>query len=432
VTGRIRVRAEGYAPGARICITCTLTDDEGLGWLSAGHFVAGADGAAQLDEAPSEGGTYQGTHGDGLFWSMLPQSPQQGRDFMTSSTARLHRFGMPQVEPLAPLRFDLEASCDGYPSARASCELVRLAPGIDVEPLEHGRLRGQSFMWRDRTRSKGAVLTVGGSGGGLELTQAPLIASLGYDVLSLAYFAYQDLPTTLSEIPLEYFGEAFSWMRSTYGHQRVAVQGGSRGGELTLVLTAYFPQHVLACVAMVPMYAVTHGWDPATNAGLPAWTIDGKPLPWVVPTDQVPMSRIREIGRAEVDGYPASAAYFKDLDTEDARTRCAIPIECARAAILLVSGDDDQMWPCSWGSDLVVNRLRAKGYTHGFKHLRLCGTGHVLPTPHMVTSSVRAMYHPLAKVFLACGGWPEPAARNAWVMWEAIAAHYESAFARSM
>lgn len=47
----------------------------------------------------------------------------------------------------------------------------------------------------------------GGIGGLVEF-RASLLAAHGFAVLALAYFAYEDLPTLLLEVDLEYFEEA--------------------------------------------------------------------------------------------------------------------------------------------------------------------------------------------------------------------------------
>ena len=47
----------------------------------------------------------------------------------------------------------------------------------------------------------------GGAGGLIEF-RAGLLASRGFAVLALAFFAYDDLPRTLAQLDLEYFEEA--------------------------------------------------------------------------------------------------------------------------------------------------------------------------------------------------------------------------------
>ena len=56
-----------------------------------------------------------------------------------------------------------------------------------------------------------------GAEGGLHADKAALPASLGFASLALAYFNYDGLPTSLENIPLEYFDTAIRWLRSQHG-----------------------------------------------------------------------------------------------------------------------------------------------------------------------------------------------------------------------
>jgi hypothetical protein len=58
------------------------------------------------------------------------------------------------------------------------------------------------------------VVTIGGSGGGLSVLPAEVLASHGYAALALGYFRIGSLPTELYDIPLEYFGTAIHWLRA--------------------------------------------------------------------------------------------------------------------------------------------------------------------------------------------------------------------------
>lgn len=254
---------------------------------------------------------------------------------------------------------------------------------------------------------------------------APLLASLGYDVLSLAYFAYDDLPTGICSIPMEYFAEGLSWMQREFGVRRIGVQGGSRGGELSLMLAAYFPDQVCSIIPMVPMFASSAGWDPVHGASGASWTLDGKNIPYAksrTPSHEEMAAK----GEASSTGYAASPDYLEDLDKPEVRQNCMIPIDRAKANILLISGEDDQMWPSRWGSELVVNHLRAKGYAYPFRHLVLLQAGHLTLPPNSVTTFSNAVYHPLADIFLTCGGTPSGSAHAGRVMWDAMVAHYEN------
>lgn len=50
-------------------------------------------------------------------------------------------------------------------------------------------------------------------GGGLSEPRASLLANMGYVVLALAYYGYQDLPKKPEMLDLEYFEEAVAYLR---------------------------------------------------------------------------------------------------------------------------------------------------------------------------------------------------------------------------
>lgn len=425
----IAVTAGGFAPGAAVRLSSELVDDAGVRWIAHGDFVADADGMIDLADAPSEGGTFTGINPAGLFWSLQPESGADRR-FMIDADNKNHMLGQPLFDPLAPQTFTLRASLEGDAVAEASLTLNKLAAGVDVIEVRDGRLRGKAFRQKDRSKSRGAIMSLTGSGGGVEMNYAPALASIGYDVFSLAYFAYEDLSEFLYAIPLEYFEEGFEWMKREFGASKMAVQGASRGGELSVVLAAYLPHYVSGAMPIVPMHAASAGWNHKTGEIGPSWTYKGAEIPYCMTLDTTSMEEMKRIGEELPNGFPAAPGYKIDLEQDYVRRDCAIPIENAVGPLLMISGLDDAMWPCAWGSDLIVNRLRAKGYKHHYEHLALRETGHITPLPNMVTTFAPALYHTLAEMFLACGGTAEGGARSAPVMWNAMQAHYERVFGR--
>lgn len=423
----ISIRAHGFAPGERVRLSSKLVDAAGVEWRAHGDFVADARGEIDVAGAPSEAGTFTGVEPAGLFWSMQPPSGTD-RSFLTQATELGHKLGRPAGDPLEPLVYELRAEVNGEVRATTEVTLDRLVGDIEIIQVRDGRLRGVAFRQRDRGRSRGAIMSLTGSGGGVEMGYAPLLASSGYDVLSLAYFAYEDLSTTLASLPLEYFAEGFEWMRANLGATRMAVQGASRGGEASLVLAAYLPQHVSGAIAIVPMFATSAGWDPNGGVAGPSWTLGGVDIPYAESNSVTGVDEMRRLSEGKPDGYAATPEYRADLDRPEVREKAAIPVERANGPILLISGVDDQMWPCRWGSDLVVDRLRAKGFKHPFHHLALPETGHITPLPNQITTFAPTIYHSLADVLLACGGTPQGSAAASRRTWDAMLAHYKLVF----
>jgi dienelactone hydrolase len=196
-----------------------------------------------------------------------------------------------------------------------------------------------------------AVLVFGGSDGGLTTSfAAALLAAHGYPSLALAYFKAPGLPEDLNNIPLEYFTRALRVLRAQPGvdHRHVLVSGVSRGSEAALLLGAYFPRLVNGVIAGVPSSVVNPGWPDTSQ---PAWTLDGRPLPAVSPS---------EFGQPKPPGKP----------------QAVIPVERIRGPILLTCGELDRVWPSCRYSDAITARLRAHRFAYPVIDLRYRDAGH--------------------------------------------------------
>jgi dienelactone hydrolase len=86
-----------------------------------------------------------------------------------------------------------------------------------------------------------------------------------------------------------------------------------------------------------------------------------------------------------------------------------IPVENTNGPILLISGDDDRMWPSARMGDQIIERLAAHGHPFRSRHYRYPGAGHLMRSPGVPTS---ALYN----TFAFGGHGPEQAAANraAW------------------
>ena len=260
-----------------------------------------------------------------------------------------------------------------------------------------------------------AVILVSGSEGGDQSTivLAGLLASRGIASMSVAYFGAPGVPEALCEIPLEYFDPAFDWLlaRPEVRGPRVAVAGGSRGGELALVLGATSTR-VGAVIGHVPSgvgWPALKGWR-----SKPSWTKGGVGIPYVSWNGALRgrMVMLRTFVRSRVVLRPIFQWY---LDHTPKRVAAAeIPVEAIDGPILLVSGEDDQMWPSPQLADIAVARARRHG-KHDITHLRYPGAGHMISVPGSPT--VDGAAHPaLGKTFVL-GGSPtanDAASSDSW------------------
>jgi dienelactone hydrolase len=114
--------------------------------------------------------------------------------------------------------------------------------------------------------------------------------------------------------------------------QNVLVLGASRGSEAALLLGAHYPSLVHGVIASVPSNSAICSFPSCTG---PAWTLDGKPLPYTKQFDD-----------------PAP--------TDD--PAAVIPVERIRGPIFLDCGALDQVWTSCAYAQAVVKRLAAHGF----------------------------------------------------------------------
>jgi dienelactone hydrolase len=217
----------------------------------------------------------------------------------------------------------------------------------------------------------------------------------------LAYFGLAPLPPELVEIPIEYFGAALRWLRQQPGvnPQALAVMGWSRGGELTLLLGATFPE-LRAIVAYVPSGVM---WEGVQAAGprhpepRASWALAGKPLPFVrIAAEAIDWSH------PPVVETPGFVAALRDEETVQLAT---IPVERTGGPILLISGQDDQLWPSAALAQIALRRLTQHDFAFPVEHLSYPSAGHLIGIPY-TTTTVRHARHRVLGYDFSFGGTP--------------------------
>jgi len=202
------------------------------------------------------------------------------------------------------------------------------------------------------------------------------LASHGYAALAVAYFGMEGLPQRLVGVPLDYLKKAIDWMgaRETIDRRRLAVFGGSKGGELALLLASRFDV-LKTVVAYVPSHVV---WQGIGGAGS-SWTYQGQPVPYV-PYKSMPSSR----GANQPISF--MPLYLGSLDDKEAVARATIPVEKINGPVLVISGKDDQLWPSSIMADMVVARLKENRHPYKYEHLAYESAGHAIRTTYGPTT----------------------------------------------
>jgi len=401
VDAAVDVRVTGCRPGAAVVVRARVDDPLRGRWQSEATFAADAAGAVDLVSAPPVAGGYAPADPFGLLWSLE-------RDPLSVPLAGF-------AAPSELFDVELAVEVDGAAADRARIRRCFTGPDVGRAPVRDHGLVGAFFAPADGTPRPG-VLVVGGSDGGLSEGLAALLASHGFAVLALAYFRAEHLPAELVEIPLEYFEAAIRWL----GHRPGVAAGGlgvvgrSRGGELALLLAATFPE-ITSVVGYVPSGVVHAGIAASPTAGGPprsAWTRGGTPLPFVPPpVDGRPPGPAAAAPETPLELTPL---FLRSLEDRAAVEAAAIPVERIRGPVLLVSGEDDRLWPSPVLAEIAVARLTAHG--RAATHLRYPKAGHMIG-PVGLPATANTILHPLRGRALALGGTPAgnaAAAADSW------------------
>ena len=259
---------------------------------------------------------------------------------------------------------------------------------IDVR---EGDLVG-TFGYPDGDGPFSGVLALGGSDGGIPEYFTRLLVPEGFACLALAYFNTPETQPALVEVPLERVERGLRWMRAhpkvSARADRLAVIGGSKGGELSLLVAATFPHLVGPLVAYTPSAIVWAGIDFSQPRGSmrSSWSLAGQPLSFVpYPAGVGPSSSDR--------GISVLPIYDRGLENVAAVDRAMIPIERVTGPVLLVSGGDDRMWPAERMCAMVVERAQRAGRVALVQHLNFPDAGHVLfpYEPHSSTGPMPPM-----------------------------------------
>jgi dienelactone hydrolase len=203
-------------------------------------------------------------------------------------------------------------------------------------------------------------------------------------------------------IEVEVVERAVRWLRDNgdVDGDDVAVMGISRGSELALLATVLL-DGVGPVVAFAPSGISWSGLGPAGPVDAPAWTFRGDAIPYAAMGERPP-----ELRRPPEPGAPALALrpMFEAILEHPARWRDAeIAVERAKGPVLLVSGEDDAMWPSTTMATMVERRAAERGFAHEVVHLHYPDAGHTgAGVPDFPAET--EVLHPLTGGHYALGG----------------------------
>jgi dienelactone hydrolase len=394
------IRVTGLKPDERVTVTARSIDAKNIQWESKADFQADARGNIDIAAQSPLSGSYSGADIFGLLWSMKPLNSKADRPISYRD------------DEVNGWTVDFSAADEAGTTTSVRMRRVYQMPGEALVrvPLEEDGMYG--FLYHPAEGGPfPAVLILAGSNGGVYEWLAQAYASNGFAALTLPYFDYRDLPTELVEIPLEYFHRAAVWLKKqpSVKADRIGVAGGSKGGELALLLASYF-NDFQAVVAWSPGAHVWEGlslkfFSPDYRP-VSSWAMNGQPLPFI--SFIYTQEEKEKEQRGELHSFIAT--HHRSLAQADPALleKAAIPVEKIKAPLLLISGTDDQTWPADEFCREVAAKLRKAGFPFELKAISHEGGGHMSFLPYLITANRGGI----------SGGSPQIDAKAGFVSWK--------------
>jgi pimeloyl-ACP methyl ester carboxylesterase len=256
---------------------------------------------------------------------------------------------------------------------------------------------GTKLYLSDKPGKRPLVLLLHGSEGGTGFMEdfgvQETLRARGFHVLGAIYFDSSSSfpgPKALNQVRLESFMEEIKKYAQAHHEiidsSEIGIVGVSLGGELSLLLASLYPEFKFV-LALVPGDVVFQKHDPF--GGSP-WMHKDKELPYVrfpilawqsikcfVMWNGFWISQYSpfEFLRWAPERMLCTGMMLDAMERADNLEQASIKVENINGPVLLVSGQDDIMWPSAFMSDRALERLKKNNFTHPKGHLALPG-GH--------------------------------------------------------
>lgn len=409
---RISITISELPPFGKVKISASMS----LPWAknvkfeSFALFTADKSGNLDLSKQKPDSGTYDFIDSMGLIVSMK-MAQGKLKDIVKNISINNSLF------------IDIEAECE---NDRVCAKLERLFKNSEVKSLKIADEFVGELFYTENT-SNITIVALGGSDGNsnaLSLISAPL-ASHGFNVLSLTYFNDNGLPKQLAEIPLEYFERVFQWLKRnpiTNGND-IYIHGTSKGGELSLLLASRYPI-IKKVVAFAPHAYCFKGLN---NKNVSSWSYEGKSIPFIRLKNRILFKNMLDcFMKNKPFGY--AYTYKTGVDTATNKEAARIKVENAKADLLLIAGEKDNIWNAYDGCVEIMGALAKHNYKYNYNLLAYENAGHPLPLPYILPVGVTTSVRLAPRMVLTTGGTIEGNTHAQADSWEKTLEFFKNGF----
>lgn len=352
---KLAIRLINFIPDQIVTLNVRL-NFQGVQWVSHATYQVDKRGMVDLSTQPSLAGSFQGIESMGLFESLTPIETK-----MDDTSTNIILFTV-------TINGQLVAAKQYIPTLAT--------PGTIRKVIRSDGLVGTFYYPGGSPGTFPGIIMLGGAEGGLNETRAAILASHGYAALALGYFGMENLPPQLSKIKLDYLEAALNWLQNQpmVDKNRMAVMGFSKGAELALLMSSYFPK-IRATVAYAPSAVVWQSPDLSNQTS--SWVYHGKQLSYVPYRFSTAASLNSLWSGITASPMNTGLIYQAGLKNEAAVNKAFIPVEKINGPVLLISGKDDHVWPSFQMAEMIMQRLRKYHHPYPDKNLSYPGAGNI-------------------------------------------------------
>ncbi len=384
----------------KISVSMCLPWAKSISYESFAWFTADSNGNVDLSKQKPETGTYDFVDSMGLIVSMKSKDINALKKICQNISVNNNIF------------INIVAEC-GQDRACAKLERLFKTPEVKNQKITD-EFVGELF-YTENPGNKTIVVPCGSSGDlCATLPISSLLASRGFNVLSLAYFKEQGLPAKLAEIPLEYFERVFAWLSKNPITSGKAIQflGISKGGELALLLASKY--HFITKVAAFWPHA--YCFEGTNFKNVSSWAYGGKSLPFIRYKKHWLFANMIS---CFIKNEPFGLTYThkKALNAAKDREVARIKIENAKANILLFAGKQDNMWNSYDGCVQIMGDLRKHNYQYDYDFVGYENAGHLSYAPYILPAG-EIMFKMAPRLMFSMGGTLEANAQAQADAWE--------------
>lgn len=186
---------------------------------------------------------------------------------------------------------------------------------------------------------------------------AELFSKNGINSLALGYFNVAGAPENFADIPIEYVEKAAAKMKRI-GFTKVGIWGFAEGAVYALT-AASFVQDITCVIALSPLHHIICGKTNPSKLirkkllACSGFSYAGASLPFL----RMPKINKFKLAMQMLCAKKISTVWIYRNAIGSATSDSIIPVENIKGSVLVISSDEDSVWPAKFSAEQIINRL---------------------------------------------------------------------------